>query len=183
MSWAWGPATRPASAVPPRRQVITLPRNELLPGPSAGEVRSRHEKAFSATADQVGQARQFLAGIIGDRPASDEAILCLSELVSNAVLHSGSRHPGGMFTVRVTVGRLAMHIEVTDQGGPWSGPHGDLTCGRGLTIVATLAGAWGVVGGQDGRTVWCELTVTHPRPPHEENGSRPMHSGPDTRGA
>ena len=51
-------------------------------------------------------------------PAADDAILCLSELASNSVLHSNSRKPGGTFTVRVTSHEgNYVHIEVEDNGG------------------------------------------------------------------
>src|SRR5436309_16094947 len=63
--------------------------------PAAGRSRT-----FPATPDQVREARSFLASVMGEQPATDAAVLCLSELVSNAILHSNSRRPGGTFTVR-----------------------------------------------------------------------------------
>jgi two-component sensor histidine kinase len=92
--------------------------------------------------------------------AADDAILCVSELATNAVLHSNSGQPGGSFTVRAVVrdgGRL--RIEVTDQGGPWA-PHPDHAAGhgRGLLIVSRLAADWGIAGdGLTSRTAWFEL--------------------------
>jgi serine/threonine-protein kinase RsbW len=117
------------------------------------------QKSFPGLASQVGEARRFLAGRLGDCPVADDALVCLSELATNAVIHSDSRLPGGSFEVRVSLspaGRL--RIEVTDQGGPWhpvadpSGQHG-----RGLLIVASLAADWGIPGGPDSRTAWLEL--------------------------
>ena len=49
---------------------------------------------FPARPEQVGQARKFLAAALGGCPATDDAVLCLSELVGNSVLHSASRRPG-----------------------------------------------------------------------------------------
>ncbi len=57
-------------------------------------------RRFPATPDQAGQARRFLAAILDGHPA-DDAILCLSELVTNATIHSRSAQPGGCLTVRV----------------------------------------------------------------------------------
>ncbi len=95
---------------------------------------------FPGTPDQVGHARRFLAGIIGDCPQADDAILCLSGLAANAVQHSHSARPGGQFTVRVTRAAGWLRAEVTDDGGPWRGRPGGGCNGRGLGIVVTVAG-------------------------------------------
>ena len=76
-------------------------------------------RAFPATAAQVREARQFLAGILDGRQAADDAILCLSELATNATIHSRSREPGGHFRVRAERHGSHVRVEVTDQGGPW----------------------------------------------------------------
>ena len=57
-------------------------------------------RTFPATPEQAGEARRFLAAILDDHPA-DDAILCLSELVTNATIHSPSAQRGGCLTVRV----------------------------------------------------------------------------------
>ena len=128
-----------------------------LPGPVARSVTWR--KSFPGIASQVGEVRRFLAGHLNGCLVADDAIVCLSELATNAVIHSDSRLPGGSFEVRASMspaGRL--RAEVTDQGGPWhpvadpSGQHG-----RGLLIVASLAADWGIHGGPDSRTAWLEM--------------------------
>ena len=118
-------------------------------------------RVFPAAGAQVGQARRFLAGILGDCPEAADAVLCLSELAANAVLHSHSARPGGRFTVRVCRAPGWLRVEVTDEGGPWSpgtgGGHG-----RGLAIVAALTGRMQVTGlGPDcpARTVAFEMRL------------------------
>jgi anti-sigma regulatory factor (Ser/Thr protein kinase) len=72
-----------------------------------------------------------------------DAVLCVSELASNAVLHSNSGRAGGTFTVRVAVfDGHCVYIQVRDDGGPWQEPAHD---GRahGLDIVVALAGDYG----------------------------------------
>jgi serine/threonine-protein kinase RsbW len=115
-------------------------------------------RAFAATPANVGEARRFLAQILDGRPAADDAILCLSELATNATVHSHSRHPGGHFTVRAEIHAGRLRIEVHDQGGPWTRPMpGDVQHGHGLHIVSQLAHAWGITGDSDtGWTVWFE---------------------------
>jgi anti-sigma regulatory factor (Ser/Thr protein kinase) len=98
--------------------------------------------------------------MLDDCPAAYDAVLCLSELAANAVMHSDSRKPGGLFTVRAAVRRVDhLRVEVEDQGGPWTqhacadGQHG-----RGLLIVSQLATDWGVSGNcQAGWIVWFEI--------------------------
>jgi len=119
-------------------------------------------RAFPATPAQVRKARQFLTGILDGHPTTDDAILCLSELVTNATIHSHSRQPGGHFRVRVERRGSRVRVEVTDQGGPWtqSQPHDDQN-GRGLLVVAQLADDCGRNGdAQTGWMVWFEIEGT-----------------------
>ena len=106
-----------------------------------------------------GRHAEFLAGILDGHQAADDAILCLSELVTNATIHSHSRQPGGHFRVRVERHGSHVRVEVTDQGGPWaqSQPHDDQN-GRGLLVVAQLARDFGRSGDEHaGWTVWYEI--------------------------
>jgi serine/threonine-protein kinase RsbW len=111
---------------------------------STGAPQVTWSRAFPATPQQVGEARRFLAGILDGRSAADDAVLCLSELASNAVLHSRSAIPGAQFTVRATLKNAQLRVEVSDDGGPWHSPDGgeDQQHGRGLGIVSCLATAW-----------------------------------------
>ena len=110
-------------------------------------------REFPARPEQVGQARRFLANALAGCPVLDETVLCLSELASNAVLHSESRRTGGTYTVRVEVAPGDhVCVAVQDQGGPWrEHPHDD---GRphGLAIVRGLATDSGTDG--DALTGW-----------------------------
>ena len=124
---------------------------------SAAAPQITWSRSFPATRQQVGEARGFLAEILAGRPAADDAVLCLSELASNAVLHSRSATPGAQFTVRATLKNDQLRVEVSDDGGPWHWPDGtdDQHHGRGLAIVSHLATAWGPAGTPDtGWTVW-----------------------------
>jgi hypothetical protein len=104
-------------------------------------------REFPARPEQVGRARKFLATALGGCPAADDAVLVVSELAGNSVLHSASSRSGGAFTVRVEVRHGDyVRIEVRDEGGPWDErPCAD---GRvhGLAIVRALAVASGTDG-------------------------------------
>lgn len=118
-------------------------------------------RTFPAIPAQVAEARRFLAGLLDAGPAADDAVLCLSELASNAAQHSRSGQPGGSFTVRVRLDGAELRVAVADGGGRWdSAGTADDQHGRGLTIVTALARAWGVRDTSDGgRAVWFELTL------------------------
>jgi serine/threonine-protein kinase RsbW len=121
-------------------------------------------RVFAAQPMQIAHARRFISGVLSGFGASEDIVLCVCELASNAVLHSSSRQPGGQFTVRVTVspcGRI--RAEVTDRGGPWSpDPALDEEHGRGLLIVNALASRWGITGSDTGRSAWLELDPGDP---------------------
>lgn len=126
---------------------------------------------FLGQPGQVGEARRWLSLLISGFEAADEAVLACSELAANAIVHSDSGLPGGMFTVRVAIEPDSVRIEVLDQGGSWTDrrdnidhiertalhPEDETQCGRGLTIIAAIASAWGISGDQEGRTAWCEI--------------------------
>jgi serine/threonine-protein kinase RsbW len=119
-------------------------------------------RVFPATAAQVPQARRFLARMLGDAPAAADAVLCLSELAANAVLHSNSARPGGQFTIHATLRSGVLRVEVTDGGGRWQQrPHPNRHGGRGFVIVNALARAWGIADdGITSRTAWFEIAVS-----------------------
>jgi anti-sigma regulatory factor (Ser/Thr protein kinase) len=116
--------------------------------------------SLPAIPSQVAEARRFVASFLADPALAADAMLCLSEVAANAVIHSDSRCPGGRFTVgvkRYSEGHI--RIEVHDEGGRWierAKPKGQRHLG--LTIVGRLASAWGIEGdGFRHRTVWFEL--------------------------
>lgn len=116
---------------------------------------------FPAVPAQVREARRFLATILDGRTNSDDALLCLSELVTNSAVHSDSRQPGGHISVRAQLHGSHLRVEVTDQGGPWTARPSDAAGlhGRGLVILSRLVDAWGRTGNPTaGWTIWFEMT-------------------------
>jgi anti-sigma regulatory factor (Ser/Thr protein kinase) len=133
-----------------------------------GRIRSREsapeaitfERDYRGTIDQARHVRADLAKVAADCPVLDDLSLLASGLSTNAILHSRSGHPDRTFTVRVTLnpGDYAW-VEVIDQGGTWTADEFDDEHGRGLTIVAAVAGDgnWGIDGDAARRTAWFRL--------------------------
>ena len=110
----------------------------------------------------AGTARRFLRDLLAQwsvgEEAADNAELCLSELVTNAVIHAGTT---SVVTVRLDAGELT--VEVRDRGGRGDAP--ELVedddplkvFGRGLQLVDALADRWGSEHDEVGTTSWFSL--------------------------
>ena len=111
------------------------------------------DRTFPGRPDQIRHARQCLAEMLDGCPVADDAVLCLSELASNSVIHSDSGKPGGAFTVRTEIrdGEY-VRLEVHDGGGRWLGRRHTDGRAHGLAIVRDVAADSGVGG--DALTGW-----------------------------
>jgi serine/threonine-protein kinase RsbW len=131
---------------------------------ATAEERILARRTFPGQPGQVSVARRWLAQMIDGFTAIDDVLLACSELATNAIMHSASGQPDGQFTVRLAIRQDIVRVEVLDQGGAWPGRLGEEDHakdsgqrGRGLTIVAAITDAWGIVGDHEGRTTWCEI--------------------------
>ncbi len=89
---------------------------------------------------------------------AEYAVLLVSELVGNAVRHTGAR----TFGLRMLRRRGWIRVEVRDpsRGLPCLLPVGDLdTSGRGLMLVDQLSQRWGVDLLPCGKSTWFEMRV------------------------
>jgi serine/threonine-protein kinase RsbW len=95
---------------------------------------------------------------IGQAPA-EAAVLVISELVTNAVVHSAS----SVISCTLRLGGGLLYIEVTDEGDceqefAVRKAAVDDVSGRGLLLVSALSKAWGVTSAVPcGRTVWAAV--------------------------
>jgi anti-sigma regulatory factor (Ser/Thr protein kinase) len=99
-----------------------------------------------------------VAGVPADD--RDDAMLVVSELVSNAVRHAKPL-PGGGILVRWRVSPDTLRVEITD-GGAGTRPHASVAAlsslgGRGLDIVRNVSQQWGVTEEDGSVTVWAEI--------------------------
>ncbi|GAA4225664.1 hypothetical protein GCM10022254_08040 [Actinomadura meridiana] len=90
-------------------------------------------------------------------PLLDDVLLAVDELIANALRHTKSGQPGGVFAVEVVRWDSMVTVAVTDEGGPCepvaSEAAGDAECGRGLRTVSLMAAGWGWFGNDRSRTV------------------------------
>lgn len=119
-------------------------------------------REFPGRLDAAAAAREFVASALDGCPAAADAALCASEAVANAVTHTRSGEPGGTVRVCVSVADGGwVRLAVDDQGGPQSPALAPADPGaehgRGLRLIAALAGSWHADGGPGGRTVRIQL--------------------------
>ncbi|QTD99194.1 ATP-binding protein [Streptomyces cyanogenus] len=118
---------------------------------------------------EVGRARRWArsrlagSGIAADEPLAETLILLVSELVTNAVVHTGrpavlrlslpapAAEERASATVRVEVADGSSRAPVPRCAGS------DATGGRGLALVDCLADRWGWRSEGAGKSIWCEL--------------------------
>jgi serine phosphatase RsbU (regulator of sigma subunit)/anti-sigma regulatory factor (Ser/Thr protein kinase) len=128
----------------------------------AGGVR-RASTRLSEQTTAPGEARRFLRRVLTGWQVGedlvDSAELCVSELVTNAVIHTGTaaeltaRLDGDALTVLVRDGGGAGPVQqrIADGEDPM------MVSGRGLGLVDAIATAWAAEHGADGTTVWFEI--------------------------
>jgi len=92
---------------------------------------------------------------------STVAELLVSELVGNAVRHSGASDDADAVVLRVTVDGGVLRVELDDCSERMpelpEGAAEDAESGRGLLLVAELATRWGAQSSAGGKRVWFEV--------------------------
>ncbi|MFC5957819.1 ATP-binding protein [Streptomyces pratens] len=115
---------------------------------------------------EVGRARRWTrsrlagSGIAADEPLAETLILLVSELVTNAVVHTGCPAVLRLSLPGTTAGEATVRLEVADRSDRAPVPRcvdGDATGGRGLALVDGLADRWGWSTDGAGKRIWCEL--------------------------
>ncbi|MGN6245829.1 MAG: ATP-binding protein [Motilibacteraceae bacterium] len=148
-----------------RRTYRTGSDSDVLPSPAS----EREEEAvietvelratLAADPEQVARARRLVAARLTawglDDEAGEVAVLLVSELVTNAILH-------GVPPLELVAFPLAggLRVEVHDAGdsSPVMRPSApDVGSGRGLHLVDALATRWGSERTGVGKSVWFEL--------------------------
>ncbi|WP_408648934.1 ATP-binding protein [Streptomyces poriticola] len=115
---------------------------------------------------EVGRARRWArsrlagSGIAVDEPLAETLVLLVSELVTNAVVHTGRPAVLRLSLPGVEAEDAAVRLEVADSSERVPVPRcvgGEATGGRGLALVDGLADRWGWSREGAGKRIWCEL--------------------------
>ncbi|MFF7448358.1 MULTISPECIES: ATP-binding protein [unclassified Streptomyces] len=115
---------------------------------------------------EVGRARRWArsrlarSGVGADEPLAETVVLLVSELVTNAVVHTGRPAVLLLSLPGTATEQATVRLEVADASGRAPVPRcvdGDATGGRGLALVDGLADRWGWTLEGAGKRIWCEL--------------------------
>jgi len=106
----------------------------------------------------AGEARRFVDSVLvqaGAEPLAYTAMLLVSELVANAILHTGTP-PEVVVSIDGHRARVEVHdgsrqLPVRKHYSTMSGT------GRGLMMVARMASGWGAEATTSGKSVWFVL--------------------------
>ncbi|MEV6673255.1 ATP-binding protein [Streptomyces sp. NPDC051162] len=125
------------------------------------QSRARYQKATSSVKAARRRAGQ-IAAEWGIESLTDDLVLVVSEMVTNAVVHGGGRQVG----VSYSLNAFRLRVEVRD-AGHWvpavftrkrrRRQGGLQENGRGLLIVQECSSRWGCKRLVIGKAVWCEI--------------------------
>ncbi|MDT0319569.1 ATP-binding protein [Streptomyces millisiae] len=147
------------------------PGQDSAGSPPEEQLRQVRRLRLVGTAGVVSRAREFARVALHDwgwlpaataeqRASAEDALLVVSELVTNACLHAG-----GPEELRLGHGPKLLRVEVLDRGlgvpALASTRRAGRPGGHGMFIVERLCLDWGVVRetGATGKTVWAELAA------------------------
>jgi chemotaxis response regulator CheB len=128
-----------------------------------GSARRRHASIeLRRELGSVMRARRFVRETFADWGVSravDDALIVVSELVTNAITHADSP-----CQVRLSIDETSVRVEVFDEGAGTPDPQPASSTsehGRGLHLITALTAAWGIQQiPDDGKIVWAELPRT-----------------------
>ncbi|MEW1830366.1 ATP-binding protein [Streptomyces sp. NPDC088196] len=158
-----GPPARPHVPCSESRQP-GFSRRSLATALVAAPVEpQRHSARYPAAEESVPRVRHAVTAALSDWGLSqlaDVAGLVVSELATNAAIHTGAATFGASVT---RTSRGSVRIVVTDTSRTRPAPvatPGEDEHGRGLLLVAALADGWGSELVHGGKRVWADLSVT-----------------------
>jgi anti-sigma regulatory factor (Ser/Thr protein kinase) len=108
----------------------------------------------------AGFARRRVRELIGDHDRIDDLLLCVSEVVTNAVIHAGT-----LTHLTFVCDDDVVRVEVVDRSPakvPRRAEPGPASeSGRGIRLVDLLADRWGVAVDPRQKSVWFEFDAVN----------------------
>ena len=139
--------------------VCELHTSVVAPASRTVEVVTDDMRAFSPTVAAVARARGFVREFLETVPRHaalvPDALVVVSELATNAVMHARSG-----FEVSLSSSAHVLRIVVRDASSTLPvrrTPDRAAEGGRGLTLIAAMAERWGTEITDSGKVVWAEL--------------------------
>ncbi|SBT88292.1 Serine phosphatase RsbU, regulator of sigma subunit [Streptomyces sp. DI166] len=162
------------SAIPTQRETASLASDAHAPSDASVLPRAWSHASLPGSSLAPGSARALVRGALAEWaelgvPGTEhhtprlveDAILVVSELVTNAVVHAGTDIE---LVCRAEEATGAIVVEVSDRhpgraprDGAAEPAHDTPEYGRGLNLVARLAESWGVTYRTGVKTVWARL--------------------------
>jgi anti-sigma regulatory factor (Ser/Thr protein kinase) len=141
-----------------KKLTVETPEGHTMPG--SGLSAATNLK-IPARPDAGAIARRAISAWMGGHPRLDDALLAVTELVNNAVVHGGLSD-GGELTVAMKPEREGIRLTVRHVGaffdvGELSPPSRDPGASRGLAIVERIADRWGVDSDGIEVSAWFEV--------------------------
>ena len=104
------------------------------------------------------EARHAVAAQYQASPRCDDLLICVSEVVTNAVLHARS---APRLTLTQDGDIVRVEVRDADPALPVRLYHGtNAPTGRGLHLLDQLTTAWGADPRSDGKVVWFEFALS-----------------------
>ena len=118
-------------------------------------------QSFPGRPDQVRAIRAFLARFLAGAPGSDDAVILISELATNACTHSASSKPRRpAHRPRRVLSRPVHPRRGRGPGQRLGRPHRQRRAADGLYLLRELSATCGARRGEDGWITW--FTVNSP---------------------
>jgi anti-sigma regulatory factor (Ser/Thr protein kinase) len=117
------------------------------------EVRLALERSLHAPRQARHALGEWLTGLSCPEHIASDALVVVSELVTNAVVHA---HSDPLVVAAFDEDRLRIEVHDQDPNPPVMAPTAGEPGGFGLRIVERLCDAWGWAATEHGKRVWTE---------------------------